>query len=168
MRRLVLTGRASVVRRDELAHGLVRLVEGVRGKLARQHEARGGLNVAHVEGALVVHLADALGLRGQTLHQVANHIVEDVHGLTGDGAGRVDLAQNLEERVFEIDLLAPRLTTARMERQLPARRWTRGRAGAGRGLERRARRAGDARALVRDGFRRRRRLCWEKQSLRIE
>jgi hypothetical protein len=104
--RFIKSGARGLIALNVRAERTMGLVERVREQRAGQDQTDSSLNLAGPERRLPILGADRGGLAGEALHHVAHQVVQDVHGLTGDRAGGVNLAQHLEERVFEIDLHA--------------------------------------------------------------
>ena len=79
----------------ELGDGLGSLRNGVLGKLTREHEADGGLDLPRREGGLLVVGGELSGLSGDALEDVVDEGVHDGHTLLADTGVGVDLLEDL-------------------------------------------------------------------------
>jgi len=79
----------------ELGDGLGALRDGVLGKLTREHEANGGLDLARREGGLLVVGGELSSLASNALEDVVDERVHDAHALLADAGVGVDLLEHL-------------------------------------------------------------------------
>jgi len=82
-------------RRGKLGHSLGALGHGVLGKLSRQHEAHGGLDLAAGEGGLLGIGGQLASLASEALEDVVDERVHDRHALLADAGVRVNLLEHL-------------------------------------------------------------------------
>ena len=68
------------------------------GKLTREDEADGGLNLARRDGGLLVVGGKLGGLGGDALENVVDKGVQDRHGTVGDTGVRVNLLQDCTKK----------------------------------------------------------------------
>ena len=82
-------------RGSELGHSLGAFRHGVLGKLAREHQAHRGLDLAGREGSLLGVGGQLSGLASEALEDVVDERVHDRHALLGDASVRVHLLKHL-------------------------------------------------------------------------
>jgi len=80
---------------SELGHSLGALRHGVLGKLAREHEAHRGLDLAGRKGRLLRVSRQLAGLASKALEDVVDERVHDRHALLRDASVRVHLLEHL-------------------------------------------------------------------------
>ena len=96
-----------------LGHSLGALRHGVLGKLTREHEAHGGLDLAGREGGLLVVGGKLARLAGDALEDVVDERVHDGHAARADARVGVDLLEHLVDvRAEGLDALALALLVA--------------------------------------------------------
>ena len=89
-----------------LGDSLGALRDGMLGKLTREDETDGRLDLAGGDGGLGVVAGKATRLGGETLKDVLDEVVHDDHGLLGDTGVGVHLLEDL------VDVRSVRVTLA--------------------------------------------------------